>query len=110
EDQCAWFHVPGVNGGAAVFNRPLDEVDRSILKNEIRSGKNAEFNCVMQQSLQVGRCWAIFRSSGQPAIIDVGHGFLAAALAELTEGFLHSVDSAWGYKLLPARPDDFLRW
>lgn len=110
QEQFAWFHIPGVAGGSHAYARPLDDLDRSILSNEIRSDKDPEFRGLIQRSLQVGRYWCFRRTSGQPAIIDLGYGLIAASLAELTDGFLHSVDSAWGYRLLPARPADFLRW
>ena len=35
---------------------------------------------------------------------------LAAALAELTDGFVFSDDSAWDYERFPAKANEFYEW
>jgi hypothetical protein len=42
-------------------------------------------------------------------VINIAYGIIAASLAQLTKGFLHSEDSAWDSRLLPAWPEEFLR-
>lgn len=44
---------------------------------------------------------------GQPALINLAYGYLAATLAELTNGFIFSDDSAWDYEQFPCRPSEF---
>jgi hypothetical protein len=45
---------------------------------------------------------------GQPAVINLAYGLIAGSLAEITNGIVHSIDSAWDYEHLPALPADFL--
>jgi hypothetical protein len=47
---------------------------------------------------------------GQPATINVAYGMIAGSLAELTEGFIYSGDSAWDYERFPATAQEFFSW
>jgi hypothetical protein len=60
--------------------------------------------------LEVGHHWWFRRSAGQSALVNVTYGFLAAALAELSDGLLHSDDNAWEYETSPCRPADLVRF
>jgi hypothetical protein len=40
-------------------------------------------------------------------MINLGYGYLAGALAELTDGFIYSMDGAWDYDRFPCRADEF---
>jgi hypothetical protein len=115
EIQYAWFHVLGISGGTDAYAHVMNQDDKddlgeSTLTEDITGTMAAEFADSIQQSLHIGRFWCFRRSAGQPAIINIGYGILAASLAELTEGFIFSGDGAWDCRLLPARPRDFLRW
>lgn len=114
-NQYAWFFVPGVAGGTDAYADEMraddpDDLGRSILTDEITGPKAVELADVIQRSLAVGRYWGFRRSAGQPAVVNVAYGLIAASLAELTDGIVHSIDCAWDYCLLPARPADFLSW
>jgi hypothetical protein len=113
--QYAWFSVPGVDGGTDAYANEMrahdpDDLGRGILTDEISGGKAVEFADPIRRSLLVGRYWGFRRSAGQPAVINVAYGMIAASLAELTDGIVHSIDGAWDHRLLPARPADFLSW
>jgi hypothetical protein len=115
EDQYAWFHVPGIAGGTDAYANVMhlhdaEDLGQSILTHEISAEKAGEFAELIRRSLQVGKHWGFRRSAGQPAIINIAYGMIAASLAELTEGIIHSIDGAWDHRLLPARPIDFLTW
>lgn len=114
ESQYAWFFAQDVPGGtdayADVIGKDDDDLGRSLLIDEVDHSKWEEFADSIRQALDVGRYWSFRRSAGQPAIINVGYGIIAASLAELTNGFVHSIDGGWERDLLPARPADFLRW
>ncbi len=113
--QYAWFHVPGVGGGTDAYADLInqddeDDLGKALLTEEIAGPKAVEFADLIRQSLQIGRFWGFRRSAGQPAIIKIAYGMIAASLAELTDGFIFSIDGAWDHRLLPARPANFLRW
>ena len=57
-----------------------------------------------------GHHWSFRRSAGQPAIINVAYGMIAGSLAELTEGFIYSGDSAWDHERFPATTQEFFSW
>jgi hypothetical protein len=63
---------------------------------------------LIRECISTGHHWWFRRSAGQPAIISVAYGLIAASLAAITDGFLTSDDSAW--ERLPALPNEFLSW
>lgn len=50
----------------------------------------------------------VARSAGQPILASLATGFVAAALAELSEGVIYSDDGAWDPSLFPCLPSTFL--
>ncbi|TYP78229.1 hypothetical protein [Paenibacillus methanolicus] len=90
----AWFFVtPSEDGGGSdAYFSTVDELVNDMWKEyEDKEGPYAE----VFKSLSIGHYWELRRSVGQPAIINATYGFLAAALAELTNGFIYSDDGAW---------------
>jgi|SRR5262245_39087394 len=65
---------------------------------------------LINECLANGHHWSFRRSAGQPAIINVAYGMIAGSLAELTEGFIYSDDSAWDYERFPATAQEFFSW
>jgi hypothetical protein len=110
ENQYAWFFVRGVPGGTDAYAKTMSDLDRECLVGEVEAEKAERLGDLPQASLRIGRYWYFRRSMGQLGITNIAYGILAASLAELTGGFLHSSDSAWDYRLLPARPAEFLKW
>jgi hypothetical protein len=110
-NQYAWFSVSGVAGGTDAYADEVraddpDNLGRSILTNEI----TGEFANLIRRSLAVGRYWGFRRSARQPAVVNVAYGLITASLAQLMDGIVHSIDGASDYRLLPARPADFISW
>lgn len=94
EVEYSWFYVtPNEHGGGsdAYFVDVNELVIESWEEYEDFGYSYAE----VLKSLSVGYYWSFRRSAGQPAIINLAYGFLAAALAELTGGYIFSDDGAW---------------
>ncbi len=108
--QYAWFTVPGVVGGTDAYASDLTGFGEGILTGEITGEKAVQFSNSVQRCLRIGRMWWFRRSAGQPGIISVAYGMLAASLAQLTDGFIFSGDNAWVHGLFPARAETFLTW
>lgn len=111
EDQYAWFAIAEVGGTDAYF-RPLAMFDRgsSLVEEFTARSLDASWQESIQRALRIGLYWTFRCSAGQPALIRVGYGLLACALAELTNGFVYTDDGAWDYRRFPARPTDMLTW
>ncbi|MFD0959679.1 hypothetical protein [Paenibacillus chungangensis] len=101
----AWFYVdPGSGGGTDAHYEIVDAATIEIWEEYSEYGVAY---LEVKRSLSVGHYWVFRRSAGQPAIINLVYGILASALAELTEGYIHSDDGAWSGK--PVRSDAFDR-
>lgn len=93
DEKYAWFYVePSEGGGTDAYYHNVDE---SILDIWDDYGDDGEMHLEVKKSLSVGYYWSFRRSAGQTAIINLAYGFIASALAELTEGYLFSDDGAW---------------
>jgi hypothetical protein len=111
EDSYAWFYINGVPGGTDAHFWSFDESEREIWKEEIQTNSNAgKYADEINRSLRVGNRWNFRRSAGQPGIIVLSYGLIAAAIAQLTDGLIYTDDGAWDYSLFPAKVDDFLNW
>ncbi len=111
DDSYAWFQVAPVLGGTDAYFWHLDEEDREIWQEEMDSNERLRSRWGLVEScLANGYYWNFRRSIGQPAIINVAYGLIAATLAELTEGFVWSDDSAWDYERFPATAGEFFAW
>jgi len=103
-----WVQLQGVLGGTDGYFRSNTELDLECwneLYQEVRLPREFVRGCV-----EVGHHWSFRRSAGQPGAVNLAYGFVAAALAELTEGFVYSDDSAWDYERFPARAEEFHKW
>lgn len=61
-----------------------------------------------QQIVGCGYEWYFRRSVGQPTLICIAYGHLAAAVAKLTDGYIYTYDGAWHGDIFPATADQFL--
>ena len=109
-DTTAWFTIPGVCGGTDADFRNFNENDREIWTENLRDAKFAAWTPAITTALEIGHYWSFRRSAGQPGIIAITYGLLAASLSQLTHGFVFSDDSAWEYERFPAEPIDFMSW
>lgn len=89
-------------GEVYVFYHELTELDREFWKEELRENRNAR---MMEEeiniSLELGYSWSVKRTMGQPAALSLYYGYLAIAIARLTDGILYSDDGAWDCSRLP---------
>lgn len=103
DEDYAWFYVePSEGGGTDAYYRNVDE---SILDLWDDYADDGVMYSKVRKSLSIGYYWSFRRSVGQTAIINLAYGFIASALAELTEGYLFSDDGAW--RGGPIRSNDF---
>jgi hypothetical protein len=110
EDQYALFSVPGVDGCTDVtFWRTYSVWEDSLAEEFAAKGLGDSWHGALQKAVQVGHYWSFRRSAGQPAVICLAYGMLAAAMAELTDGFIETTD-AWDYDCFPAKAENFKSW
>lgn len=107
----AWFFICDIPGGTDAYFYQYNSLDYEFLREELGDNTNFQkYHEVIENNIKLGYKWSFRRSVGQPAIVTLCYGFLAAALAKLTKGVLYTDDGAWDYKKFPADPDDFMRW
>jgi len=106
-----WISVAGVMGGTDVTCEVVDDFELECWSSEIAQNARAKlFEKEIRGCLSNNRYWSFRRSSGQPAIINFAYGILAGVLAELTDGFVYSDDSAWDYARFPAAANEVYEW
>lgn len=89
-------------GEVYVFYRKLTDLDKDFWNEEIKRNKNAQFmKEKIDVNLEIGYSWSVKRTMGQPAIVNLYYGYLAIAIAILTDGIIYSDDGAWDYSELP---------
>ncbi|MCF2674785.1 hypothetical protein [Fusobacterium varium] len=73
----------------------------SDLKNEINEKE-------IYKTIKLGYMWSIKRTAWQPVLANILYGFVAIAIAELTNGLIYSDDGAWNFKEIPLKAEEFL--
>jgi hypothetical protein len=110
EDTYAWFMVGDIPGGSdAYFDDDRVKI-QGLWDNGFEDPRRKPLEPLIRECIGTGHRWWFRRSAGQPAVINVAYGLIAASLAAITGGFLTSDDSAWDWQRLPALPDEFLTW
>jgi hypothetical protein len=111
EEMYAWFFIKDIAGGTDLYYFKITGLDKDAWQEEyITNSKVRLFKSNIDKSIELGYHWSFRRTAGQPGIIHLSYGLLAASLAQLTQGFLYSDDGAWEYSYFPAFPDDFFEW
>lgn len=111
ENSYAWFYVEGIPGGTDAYFRVNDDLHIDSLNEEIKSNENMQkYSKKINKSFEVGYYWYFRRSVGQPGIISLSYGILAASLCMLTDGLIYTDDGAWDYSLFPTTAEDFFSW
>lgn len=107
----AWFYVCDISGGTDAYFYQHNNLDIEFIREELATNPNfKKYEKILNNNIKLGYKWYFRRSAGQPAIITLCYGFLAATLAKLTNGIVYSDDGAWDYKKFPANPDEFMQW
>lgn len=110
-DFYAWFFINGIPGGTDAYFWSIDDSYKEFLSEELMINTNMQkHNDRIAKSIGVGYRWNFRRSAGQPGIIVLSYGLIAASLCMLTDGLIYSDDGAWDYSLFPTTADDFFNW
>jgi hypothetical protein len=110
DDEYAWFSVNEELGGCDVYIDKVENLDRERWDYEFFSNIRAKrVEKQMRKCLATGFYWRFRRSVGQAAIINLSYGLIAAAFAEITNGFIFTDDSAWDYDMFPTKANQFLQ-
>lgn len=95
------FNLNG-KGEVYVFFHELTDLDKDFWNEEIEENENAQsMKEKIGINLEIGYFWSVKRTMGQPAIVSLYYGYLAIAIAILTDGIIYSNDGAWDYLRLP---------
>ena len=95
-------------GEVYVFYHELTDLDKDFWNEEIKGNKNAQsMKEKIDANLKIGYSWSVKRTMGQPAIVSLYYGYLAIAIAVLTDGIIYSDDGAWDYSMLPIDGESF---
>lgn len=112
QDEYAWFKANEMPGGTDAYCRKIDE-NLSIYEScsqyieEALDGMTVTEN-MKEQILDCEYEWWFRRSAGQPPLINLAYGHLAAAVAKLSDGYIYSNDGGWHDRIFPATADQFL--
>lgn len=107
EDDYMVFNL-NEEGEVYVFYHELTELDKDFWNEEMQGNKNAQFmKEKIDANLEIGYSWTVKRTMGQPAIVSLYYGYLAIAIAVLTDGIIYSDDGAWDYSCFPVSASDF---
>lgn len=97
-------------GEAYVHYYKNSQIDKKFWTEEISINKNAQsLKDKIYANMELGYSWSVKRTMGQPAIVSLYYGYLAIAIAVLTNGIIYSDDGAWDYSRLPVDGKDFER-
>lgn len=95
-------------GEVYVFYHELTDLDKDFWKEEIQENENAQsIKEKIDANSEIGYFWSVKRNMGQPAIVSLYYGYLAIAIAILTDGIIYSDDGAWDYSRLPIEGNVF---
>lgn len=98
------------HGAICVFYHDILEIDREVLYDEVKEKniKNPEKMIkLIDANYETGYSWCVKRTMGQPPLISLYFGFLAIAIAKVTNGIIYSDDGAWDYSCFPIVSSDF---
>lgn len=107
ETEYSSFSINGI-GESLIFYRKITDIDKEFWKEEIELNHKAnELKEKIERNIKLGYMWNVKRTMNQPAIINIYYGFLAIAIAILTNGILYSDDGAWDYHSFPIGTEQF---
>ena len=107
EKEYSSFSINGI-GESLIFYRKITDIDKEFWKEEIELNHKAnELKEKIETNIKLGYMWNVKRTMNQPAIISIYYGFLAIAIAILTNGILYSDDGAWDYHSFPIGVEQF---
>lgn len=87
-----------------VFFYNYNELDIEFLISTLKNKNNEK---EIYKTIELGYMWSIKRT-WQPVLANILYGFVAIAIAELTNGLIYSDDGAWNFKEMPLKAEEFL--
>ena len=109
ETEYVWFTADNINGGTdahfVIIENQLSYWD-TYFEDTLSTIDLTED--LRQQIIKCKYEWYFRRSAGQPPIINITYGHLAAAVAKLTDGFIYCDDIGWRDRIFPIQADEFL--
>ena len=115
EDEYAWISIEGIPGGTDVYWHRIEDdwIDPDNpwwMLDDFRKNNTSivQFDDKLKKAQQLNRYCAFRRSAGQRGIVNISYGLIAAAVAELSAGFLYSGDGAWDYEIFPTESEALL--
>lgn len=101
------FNINNV-GEVIVKCNNVTGIDKVFWDEEIKNNKRALIlKDKIELSIKIGHSWNVKRTMGQPAIVSLYYGYLAIAIAVLTDGIIYSDDGAWDYLSFPIEGNSF---
>ena len=108
DENCHTVFNVNEEGEVYVFYHELTDLDKDFWNEEVQGNKNAQLmKEKIDTNLEIGCSWSVKRTMGQPAIVSLYYGYLAIAIAILTDGIIYSDDGAWDYSKLPIEGEKF---
>lgn len=108
DENCHIVFNVNEEGEVYVFYHELTDLDKDFWNEEVQGNKNAQLmKEKIDANLEIGCSWSVKRTMGQPAIVSLYYGYLAIAIAILTDGIIYSDDGAWDYSKLPIEGEKF---
>lgn len=109
ENEYAWFKIDKSSGGTDAYCKKLSiqlsEWDTYI---EDTLGNILTTPQLKKQVIESKYEWCFRRSAGQSPLVSMAYGHLAAAVANLTDGYIYTYDGAWHENIFPARAEHLL--
>jgi hypothetical protein len=112
-DRAIWFltdvgFVGWVIAGCDVMDAEFAPFDEWMDTVDSADSADAVDATTPAKARTADRYYRTYRSMGAPAFSSVGYGVVAAVFAELTDGYLWSIDSAAPFPAGPRKADEFL--
>ncbi len=97
-------------GNVFVYWHKHDDITRDFWVEEQSNNERARnIKSQIEANLKVGYSWSVVRTAGQPPLVGLFYGYLALAIAKLTDGIIFSDDGAWEYSQMPAMAEEFAK-
>ena len=109
DNEYVWFTTDNIKGGTdahySLIEKQLSYWDTYFEDTLSTIGVTDNLK---QQIINCKYEWYFRRSAGQLPVTNIIYGHLAAAVAQLTDGFIYSDDGAWHDNIFPIKADEFL--
>lgn len=88
-----------------VFFHKFTQLDIEVLEETL---VNTNYENEFEKIVNLSYTWTVKRTAWQPVLSNILYGFIAIAIAELTDGIIYSGDGAWNIEIFPIKAKEFL--